>query len=115
MLLSSTENMLNRLLKDPRFLPELFETLRDGLMVVDNKGKILLFNRAAEEITGYLKKDIIGRECSLFNCDTCMVLDKSGGCRDDQLEKFGAIYNRKCRIRRSDGRSVLLLKNAVIL
>jgi two-component system response regulator HydG len=107
--------MLDKLLKDPQFLPEMFEAMRDGLMVVDNKGIILLFNRAAEEITGYRKEDVIGKECSIFHCDACMVLDKSGGCRDSQLEKSGAIYNRRCRIRTSNGRSVLLLKNAVIL
>lgn len=107
--------MLDRLLKDAQFLPEMFEVMRDGLMVVDNKGIILLFNRAAEEITGYRKEDVIGKECSIFHCDTCMVLDKSGGCIDSQLEKSGAVYNRKCRIRTASGRNVLLLKNAVTL
>src|SRR5512135_674107 len=98
-----------RLLKDAQFLPEMFEVMRDGLMVVDNKGIILLFNRAAEEITGYRKEDVLGKECSIFHCDACMVIDESGGCRDTHLEKFGAVYNRKCRIRTRDGRSVLLL------
>ena len=107
--------MLDRLLKDAQFLPEMFEVMRDGLMVVDNKGIIMLFNRAAEEITGYRKEDVIGKDCSIFHCDSCMVLDKSGDCMDSQLEKLGAIYNRKCRIRTSTGRNVLLLKNAVIL
>jgi len=107
--------MFDKLLKDPQFLPEMFEAMRDGLMVVDNKGIIVLFNRAAEEITGYRKEDVIGKECSIFHCDTCMVLDKSGGCRDSQLEETGAIYNRKCRIRTASGKSVLLLKNAVML
>jgi two-component system response regulator HydG len=107
--------MLDKLLKDPQLLPEVFEAMRDGLMVVDDKGRILLFNRAAEEITGYQKEEVIGRECSLFHCDACVVLDKSGGQKDSQLEKFGALYDRKCRIRSCDGRSVLLLKNAVVL
>jgi PAS domain-containing protein len=55
-----SSDMLDKLLKDPRFLPELFETMRDGLMVVDSKGIIRLFNRAAEEITGYRKEEVIG-------------------------------------------------------
>ncbi len=107
--------MLDRLLKDPQFLPEVFETMRDGLMVVDNKGRILLFNRAAEEITGYRKDEVIGKECTIFQCDTCVVISESEGRRDRQLEKFGSIYNKRCRIRSGDGRSVLLLKNAVVI
>lgn len=84
-------------------------------MVVDNKGIVLLFNRAAEEITGYRKEDVVGRECSIFSCDACVVLNASGVAGDPQLEKYGAIHNKKCRIKTADGRYVYLLKNAVIL
>lgn len=107
--------MLNRLLKDPRFLPELFETLRDGLVVVDNKGRILLFNRAAEEITGYRKEEVIGRECTILQCDACVALTDPAGQRECRLEESGVIQNRKCRIRSADGRDVYLVKNAVVL
>jgi PAS domain S-box-containing protein len=107
--------MLDDLLKDPHFLPELFETMRDGLMVVDNQGNVRLFNRAAEEITGFRKEDVIGKNCTLFDCDTCMIRDESGSRRADQLEKFGAIHNKKCVIKAADGRAVHLLKNAVVL
>ena len=107
--------MLDKILKDPRFLPEVFEAMRDGLMVVDNKGLILLFNRAAEEITGYRKEEVIGRDCALFHCDDFAVLDASGGPGDREPERSGSVYNRKCRIRTRDGRSVFLLKNSVAI
>ncbi len=107
--------MLDRLLKDPRFLPELFEILRDGLIVVNEKGVILLFNRAAEEITGYRKEDVLGKECALFGCDACIALDESGGSPDRRIEQFGAVYGRKCTIRTADGSLVPVLKNAVVL
>ncbi len=107
--------MLDKLLKNPLLLPEVFEAMRDGLMVVDNKGVVLLFNRAAEEITGYRKEEVIGRECSLFHCDACVLVDSAGGRAECQLDKFDSLYNRKCRIRSGDGRSVLLLKNVVVL
>lgn len=107
--------MLDTFLKDPKFLLDVFETMRDGLMVVDTEGTILLFNRAAEQITGYRKEDVIGKECSILDSDTCVVLTESGRQRDCQLSKLGAIHNKKCRIRAGDGRSVYLLKNAVVL
>ncbi len=107
--------MLDRLLKDPQFLPELFEILRDGLMVVDEKGTILLFNRAAEEITGYRKEDVLGKECTLFGCDACVILDETVKQQEMQSKKPGAIYNRKCQMQAADGRLLHLLKNAVML
>ncbi len=107
--------MLDKLLKDPRFLPEVFETMRDGLIVVDNKGRILLFNRAAEEITGYKKEEVIGKECTIFQCDTCVVINEPEEQGSRELKKIGSVYNRRCRIRSADGRSVLLLKNAVVI
>jgi PAS domain S-box-containing protein len=103
--------MLDKLMKNPQFLPEVFETLRDGLMVVDNEGNIVLFNRAAEEITGYRREEVIGKKSSIFNCE--MDPNKAGGEPDSELKKFGATYNMECRIRAGDGRSVHLLKNVV--
>lgn len=104
-------DMIDKLLKNPQFLPEMFETMRDGLMVTDNLGNIVLFNRAAEEITGYKKEEVIGKKCTLFDCDTCIFSEKDGKPRDIELEKFGAVYNKECRIKTGDGRSVQLLKN----
>jgi PAS domain S-box-containing protein len=107
--------MIDDFLKNPQFLPEVFETMRDGLMVLDNDGYIQLFNRAAEEITGYKKEEVIGKKCTLFDCDACVVLNESGSKNDSHLVKFGAIYNKECTIRSGDGRSVRLLKNTVVV
>ncbi len=83
-------------------------------MVVDNNGTILLFNRAAEEITGYRKEEVIGRACTLFHCDPCVIADESGDGNPRNAQP-GAVHDRKCRITSGDGRSVLLLKNSVVL
>lgn len=104
--------MLNKLLKNPQFWPEVFETMRDGLMVVDNEGTVVLLNRAAEEITGYRKEELIGKNSSILNYET----DSPGteGRPNTQLEEFGAIYNKECWILSGDGRVVHLLKNVVV-
>jgi PAS domain S-box-containing protein len=107
--------MIDKFLKNPQLLPEVFETMRDGLMVMDNEGYIRLFNRAAEEITGYQGEEVIGKKCTIFDCDACGILNESKSQRDTQLEKLGALYNKECRIRSADGRYVRLLKNAVVL
>ncbi|MDA8106023.1 MAG: sigma 54-interacting transcriptional regulator [Nitrospiraceae bacterium] len=107
--------MIEQFFQDPRFLAQIVETMRDGLMVVDAEGNILFFNKAAEEITGYRKDEVIGKQCTMLDSDTCVVLTDSGVQKSCDLFKTGAVCNKKCRIRSSDGRAVYLLKNAVVL
>ena len=55
--------MLKKYLKDPDFLMNVFETMREGIMVMDEDGTMQYFNKAAEEITGYTRDEIIGLNC----------------------------------------------------
>ena len=113
--LETRNDTLQKLLSNPQFLPEVFEAMRDGLMVVDMDGNILLFNKAAEQITGYRKEDVIGQQCTILDSDTCVVTTESGKQKKCELFQKGSVCNKKCRIRSRDGRSVYLLKNAVVL
>lgn len=92
-----------------------FETMRDGLMIVDKDGNIIFFNAAAERITGYHREEVFGQQCTLLDSDTCVMLTNDGRKKDCGLFKTGSLQNKKCRIRASDGRAVYLLKNATIL
>ncbi|MDA8242050.1 MAG: sigma 54-interacting transcriptional regulator [Nitrospiraceae bacterium] len=107
--------MIEQFFQDPRFLAQIVETMRDGLMVVDAEGNILFFNKAAEEITGYRRDEVMGKQCTMIDSDTCVVLTDSGVQKSCDLFRTGAVCNKKCRIRSSDGRAVYLLKNAVVL
>ncbi|TAL27016.1 MAG: PAS domain S-box protein [Nitrospirae bacterium] len=92
-----------------------FETMRDGLMIVDTEGIILFFNKAAEEITGYRREEVVGKSCTMLDSDTCVILTESGRQKSCNLFNEGSICNKRCRIRTMDGRGVYLLKNAVVL
>jgi PAS domain S-box-containing protein len=107
--------MIETLLKDSKFLMNIVETMRDGLMVVDSDGNILFFNRAAEEITGYSRNEVIGKPCVLLDSDTCVILTESGRQKSCDLFTKGSICNKRCRIRAQNGRAVYLLKNAAVL
>jgi len=107
---------IEQLCKEPNFLINVFETMRDGLMIVDRDGNIIFFNAAAERITGYRKEEVVGQQCTILDSDTCVILTDEGRQKDCGIFKTGAsINNKKCRIRASDGRAVYLLKNATIL
>lgn len=107
--------MIEQFLKDPNFLMNVFEAMRDGLMIVDTEGNIKFFNKAAEDITGYRSEEVIGRQCSLLDSDTCVILTDFGKQKKCDLFTSGSICNKRCRIRSHDGRAVYLLKNAVTL
>jgi PAS domain S-box-containing protein len=107
--------MLRKLLKDPKFLINVFETMREGLVIIDLNGEVVYFNRAAEVITGFCREEVIGKSCTMLDNETCtIVTDPKKEKRCGLFEK-GAIFNKKCRITCKDKRHVYLLKNAVIL
>lgn len=107
--------MLTEIAKDPRFFLNVFETMREGMMIIDQDGMVLYFNKAAEEISGYPRDEIVGKSCVILDSDTCVVLTSEGKQKKCDLFKSGAICNKRCRIRARDGKSVYLLKNAVVL
>jgi len=44
-------------------LERILDNLSEGIIAHDKNRRILFFNRAAEEITGYHREDILGRDC----------------------------------------------------
>ena len=106
---------LDVLLKDPQFVPEVFETMRDGLVLIDAEGSIKLFNRAAEELTGYRREEIIGKKCAVLGCDTCAMLTEAGRQRNGKSVRFSSVRDKECCMAGAGGRPVYVLKNLVIL
>jgi PAS domain S-box-containing protein len=48
---------------DRKSLEDILDNLTDGIIAHDTDRRILFFNRAAEEITRYLRDDVIGKDC----------------------------------------------------
>ncbi|MDD5772509.1 MAG: ATP-binding protein [bacterium] len=71
------ENIDNEILKDENRIKEvnnelffrknkfeaILSSMADGLFTIDDKFRITSFNRAAEEITGYKEKEVLGKPC----------------------------------------------------
>jgi two-component system response regulator HydG len=91
------------------------DTIQDGLMVVDRAGTIVSVNRALEIITGYTRKDLVGRPCSALNCDVCEIARDTEGEHWCALFRTGSLNMRRCMLMRKDGESIHVLKNASLL
>ena len=90
-------------------------TIRDGLMVVDECGTIVSVNAALETITGYSRHELIGRDCSVLQCNICEDARRDGGDKWCTLFRGGFLNARQCVFHRKDGRIVHVLKNACLL
>ncbi|MCG6911804.1 MAG: sigma 54-interacting transcriptional regulator [Deltaproteobacteria bacterium] len=90
-------------------------TIRDGIMIVNTQGAIVSVNRAFETITGYDREELIGRPCTVLNCDICKSARSNDNGHWCTLFESGNIKKRKCVIRTKGGRRIHALKNASIL
>ncbi len=53
----------HRLVSDPKFPEKILDNLSEGIIAHDVSRRILFFNRAAEEITGYGREEVLGKDC----------------------------------------------------
>lgn len=60
---------------------ELFENLRDAIYIHDLNGRYTAVNRAAEELTGYSRKEILGKHYSNFVRPTYLKTVRENFCR----------------------------------
>jgi len=54
---------LEKLISNQKNLERVLDNLKDGIIAHDLNRRIFYFNRAAEEITGYSRKEVIGKDC----------------------------------------------------
>lgn len=106
---------MNNVLNDPVFLKRLLHTMAEGLMIVDKDGNILYINPACENITGYKNEEVQGKQCTIFNTSTCVIASNNGKQKRCSLFKDGCVTQRRCEIKRKDGSTVYIMKNAVVL
>lgn len=94
----SKENELTK-----EFYENLLESMEGGIFTVDKKGKITSFNHSAEETTGFIREEVLGKDC-------CQIL-KSGLCEEtcplEEAMKTGKpVFNYEIMITRKSGDKV---------
>jgi two-component system response regulator HydG len=90
------------------------DTMTDGLIVVDTDGMIVAVNPATEQLTGFTREELIGSQCTILGCDHCSVRS-SGSNFSCALFETRQIERCKCDIRRKNGETVPIIKNASVL
>lgn len=90
----------------------ILESIEEGVFTVNLDWKIMSFNRAAEKITGFSRKQAIGKSCfDIFRTNVC-----GNGCVLRQTLKTGnPISNMPIYIHRADGKCVPISVNTAVL
>jgi two-component system, NtrC family, response regulator HydG len=93
----------------------ILENMVDGLFTVDTDCTITYWNKAAEDMLGYSRNEVIGRTCDVLTSPSCMKSkssDPNGKCR---LFSEGKIVRRRCMVQTKDGSKRFIIKNARLL
>jgi PAS domain S-box-containing protein len=98
-----------------RYWKKIVGTMNEGLMLVGPDGTILTVNKAFEELTGYAAEEVIGRPCTLLECDACEGAMKASAQRWCKLFEEGQVIKCRCYLLKKDGTYVSALKNASVL
>lgn len=111
------------LFREQHRLQAFFDYTSDGIVVVDEKGNILDINPSAEKLTGWNKKEVIGKltcdqmnKCS-HNKETCWNSDYSDSCMNvdcghrecwgkTAISKMTSIPNVEMCIRKKNGQKL---------
>jgi PAS domain S-box-containing protein len=91
------------------------DTMQDGLLVVDTQGTIVSMNQAAERLTGYRKRELLGKSCTVLACNGCKVHSGNKAKHWCSLFARGNIRSRRCLILNKKGESIHVIKHASLL
>jgi len=91
---------------------EILDSIGEGLLTVDKNFKINFFNRAAEQITGYKREEVLNQFCKyVFKCELCETKCPIGLI----LESGNPLYDFRSNIEIKDGSRKPVKLNAAIL
>jgi PAS domain S-box-containing protein len=95
-----------------KFFNIIFNSIADGVFTTDSEGRITFFNKAAEEITGFLSEEAIGRYCyEIFRADIC----QSRCALKEVLKTEKEIINLTITILEKNGKRIPISISAAVL
>lgn len=96
------QTVIERLARERSFLETLFNTIEDGVLVIDEAGKILYFNQAVSDLIGLKTQDAEGKNISRFlpELDWSHLLKRTrGDSTSVARHEFEVFYPRQRFIR----------------
>ena len=70
-------------------MTKIFDAINEGVMIVDSNGIIRKVNAAMGRMTGYPESELLGKPCSILDCDACEQL------RSESNHKWCRLFEKK--------------------
>jgi PAS domain S-box-containing protein len=103
---------MDQIKSERNYLAAILDSVADGVFTVDDKMRIVSFNRAAQELTGYTQEEAIGRKChEVFKTDICL----STCPIRDAFDSGEAVLNREVDIIDKNNRKIPISVSASVL
>ncbi|MEW6348331.1 MAG: sigma 54-interacting transcriptional regulator [Thermodesulfobacteriota bacterium] len=99
----------------PEFWKTILDIMTEGVMLVENGGKILFVNRAMEGFTGYSRHELLGKTCAFLDFDCCPRDHSAKTAGPCPLFKYGRLSSKTCSLKRRDGSRLIVVKNAQVI
>ena len=101
--------------KSKIFFENVIQSAVDGIVVVDTKGRVLIFNEGMERLTGYSTKEIMehGHLASFYNID--VAKENMRKMRSDHHGPLGKLNPTSMSITTKDGKEVPVTLSASII
>jgi PAS domain S-box-containing protein len=106
--------------RDASHLPDgvaslLIEAMAEGVFTLDREGRIALWNRSMERISGFQAQEVLGRSCRVLGFDRCLRRQCPKGVEDCGIYVQGAVDGKECVLRHRDGHDVPVMKSARVV
>ncbi|MFO7753281.1 MAG: sigma 54-interacting transcriptional regulator [Desulfobacteraceae bacterium] len=108
------ENLQSEI-RQNEFVKLLLESIGDGIFVLDTTGRIMAWNPAMENITGYSKEEVQGKSCQFLRFSQCFEKDCPTGLHDCGILTHGKVSPTECLLGHKDGHAVCVTKNARVI
>jgi len=101
--------------KSNTFFEKVIQSTVDGIVVVDTKGNVLIFNQGMEQLTGYPAVDIVntGHVSQFYNMD--VAKDNMRKMRSDQYGPLGKLNPTSMTVTTKDGEEIPVTLSASII
>lgn len=98
--------------KDPTVLGRVIDSMAAGVFTVNATGRFVAWSDGAERITGYLRSEVVGQECTLLEGQNCKgfatlkeMLENPDPCAID------GVCSQECKLLSKDGRELYIHGN----
>ncbi len=98
-----------------RYWKTVVDTIKEGIIIVNREGTIVAVNKAISGLLGYKNGELIGKPCSVLDCNMCNIVRDQSGHHWCTLFKAGEIRMKRCTMKKKNRKPFHLLKNASLL